>query len=216
MDSFTIEALVPFNMIIDTDVGLLKLVEYEYHSNFFYSNLLGNFDYLKYMLANRNKRNPLSVIAKEDTSDEELDDLYNQFINERYESILKLSSNSPLMKMIKLCEKDPCIHYTVVFQNELEEKVFYERGYKPFSSFIGDFTDKKILNNYNSLFVKYIDDLDQKDIKEKGIYIANLKFNKELKEEIYLPKLNIYDQIPINDFYFIDIYDIDEKRLPQG
>ena len=91
---YTIDSFIPFDMVIDTEMGLMKLIEFEYNNNFFYNHLLGNDEYVKLLLRDREKRNPLSIIAKNGTSEEELDDMYRQFMETRYNDILRLSPNT--------------------------------------------------------------------------------------------------------------------------
>ena len=67
-------------------------------------------------------------------------------------------------------------------------------------------------------YVKYIDTLsDHTEIEGKTIYLADYKFNKtEADTEGYYPRMDIYQDLISNVFKFINLYNIDETKIPKG
>ena len=215
---YTIDSFIPFDMVIDTEMGLMKLIEFEYNNNFFYNHLLGNDEYVKLLLRDREKRNPLSIIAKNGTSEEELDDMYRQFMETRYNDILRLSPNTNLFHLLKLSHSDECVHLTIVFDNEEQEELFDKRKGEAFRRYNGSIFDKELIQNNGSFYIKYIDALsDHTEIEGKTIYLADYKFNKtEADTEGYYPRMDIYQDLISNVFKFINLYNIDETKIPKG
>ena len=82
-----------FDQIIDTDIGLLKLIEDKYNdkSTFYWSLVEAPIKFKIGLLYDRKHPNPLTVIAKERDNIELLDDYYQQFMTEEYVYILKKS-----------------------------------------------------------------------------------------------------------------------------
>ena len=78
---YTTDVLVPFNLIVDTDMGLIKLLEFDYsNTEYFHEGILNTEEEnQQYLLNTRNNRNPLSIVFKKDDP-ELMDDLYKQFI----------------------------------------------------------------------------------------------------------------------------------------
>lgn len=215
--AYTIDSIVPFNMVIDMEMGLIKLIEFEYYNNFFYNHLLGNDNYMMYLLQHRKKKNPLSIIAKENTSDEELDDMYHQFMDQRYQDILRLSPNTNIFNLMKMTKNDECIHMTLVFDNEEEEKLFDKRNGEVFRRYQGSILDEEVLKNNGSLYCKYFDDLKGHDeIEGKVIYLADYDFNKSITKEGIFPNMDIYKDLISNEFKFINLHSIDETKFPKG
>ena len=215
---YTIDSFIPFDMVIDTEMGLMKLIEFEYNNNFFYNHLLGNDEYVKLLLRDREKRNPLSIIAKNGTSEEELDDMYRQFMETRYDDILRLSPNTNLFHLLKLSHSDECVHLTIVFDNEEQEELFDKRKGEAFRRYNGSIFDKELIQNSGCFYIKYIDTLsDHTEIEGTTIYLADYKFNKtEADTEGYYPRMDIYQDLISNVFKFINLYNIDETKIPKG
>ena len=87
---YIINALVPFNVLVDTDMGILKLIEYEYHNeDFFLPGILNTSEInQRYFLATRNISNVVeALLSVEDT--ELAEDLYNQFMEKEYDQTVK-------------------------------------------------------------------------------------------------------------------------------
>ena len=78
--------LIPFDLVIDTEVGLLQTIAKKYHNtDTFYESLLdAPVKYQIYLLNYRKRINPITAIAKERDNDELMDDYYRQFMEENH------------------------------------------------------------------------------------------------------------------------------------
>ena len=122
-----IKPLIPFNCIIDSDVGLIELIRSEYRSpDMFDIGLLDSFssqlDLLKF-LYHRKSINPLIpfMINKEDNKT--ADDLYMQFMDKQYSEILQRSPLTGLYKLANLCNHSEEVASTISFSNDIEESI---------------------------------------------------------------------------------------------
>jgi hypothetical protein len=162
-----VNPLYYFNTLFDTDYGLIRLLSREYRADIFDVDALDFPDMrLKWLLINREDINPLNAVLLEDIGDKEVNDLYDQFMDQRYEDILKLS---PFTGIGDLFVQSPVvlndIFPTVSFNNDLEKQhlrsFLDSRGYK---SFEYREVNAKNLNcdKYNPIIIK--------DGKELGLY----------------------------------------------
>ena len=80
--------LIPFDLVVDTDFGLIKLIQEEYRADIFDKTVLDSDDEsIKRYLVKRTTPNPLSIL----TSDKSIDEFYAQFIDREYETIFDRS-----------------------------------------------------------------------------------------------------------------------------
>ena len=103
---YIIKVLMPFNVLIDTDMGLWNLIQFDYRNDiFFLKGMLDMSDaHKKYFMITRDNRNPLMTILSE--PDETLaNDFYSQFIDKEYDQILKLSPNTDVCKILDVMKK---------------------------------------------------------------------------------------------------------------
>lgn len=177
---YIINTLVPFDVLIDTDMGLLKLIEFEYHNEeFFLPGILNTSETnQKYFLITRTCPNVIESLLT--VQDKELaDDLYNQFMDREYDEILKLSCNTSICDLTLLLRRNmnQVIRVTVMCKDEREKKLVEDRRISIFRTIISD--PKNIdINNYGTIFVKNVDDLNNYRIIEgKTIYVPNYGFN---------------------------------------
>ena len=87
-----IKPLVPFNCIVDTDVGLIQLIKTEYRSpDIFNIGLLDSFinnrGIIK-LLYHRKTKNPLLPFMNDQEDVATADDLYKQFMEKEYRNII--------------------------------------------------------------------------------------------------------------------------------
>ena len=86
--------LVSFESIIDTDMGLMRLIKSDYNSGFFYPTILNNTEEFQHLVLNlRTHPNPLVTLMDINNDDdlETANDLLRQFKDEEYQKILDLS-----------------------------------------------------------------------------------------------------------------------------
>lgn len=177
---YIINVLVPFDVLIDIDMGLLKLIEFDYHNeDFFLPGILNTSETnQKYFLITRTSSNIVeSLLTIEDK--ELAEDLYNQFMEKEYDNILKLSCNTSICDLTLLLRTNmnQVIRVTVLCSNEKEKKLIEDRRISVFRIIISD-PDSININNYGTIFVKNVDDLDKyRRVEGKTIYVPNYGFN---------------------------------------
>lgn len=219
MDKYTIDVAIPFNMIVDTEMGLLRLIRFEYRNDIFSYKSIENEEFMKMLLKCRIEENPLSAITN-DISKTELDDMYHQFFDTRYDKILRLSPNTSIFDLTQLPNINNTIRYTIVFDDEEQKKIFELRGGKAFRTYVGSIFDEDIVNKNTTLYIKYISDLSKQtiDINGKNLYIADYYFNMVEIDDQCIPKLSKedYGRYCENTFQFISLHRIDENKLNGG
>lgn len=218
MDNYTIDTAVPFNMVIDLEMGLMRLIKFEYRNDYFLYESIENEEFIKLLLMYRKNRNPLSVITSDETPQEEIDELYHQFMTERYDKILSLAPSTEIFKLLKLSNKDESMRFTIVFDDKEQEKLFDLRKGYSFGRHTGNIFDKEIVSNNKNLFIKEISELSKQsqEINGKNIYFADYGFNKMVvDEETILPNFQEgeYERFATNTFQFITMYHINYDKI---
>lgn len=218
---YVIKVLMPFNVLIDTDVGVWKLIQDEYHNEVFF--LPGMLDVLdvhkKYMMMTRDTRNPLLTILTE-PSEELADDFYNQFMEKEYNSILEKSPTTDVCKILDTMRitKSNIIRLTILCKNEEEKQCILDRNIVHDSIIVGEM-EKISLSEYGVIFIKDVKDLDSfRRVEGKIIYIANYGFNIYKDPESVNPILPfevIEKYSGENEFYVYSVYHIDPKDVPR-
>lgn len=212
MDTYTIDTAVPFNMVIDLEMGLLRLIKFEYRNDYFLYKSIENEDFIKALLMERENKNPLSVITADGTPQEELDNLYKQFMEKRYDKILSLSPCTELFRLLKMSYKDESMRFTIVFEDEKQEKLFNLRKGYSFRRHTGSIFDEEIIKNNSNLFIKDISDLNMQtqEITGKNLYFADYGFNKKIVEGETIPNFQNtdFERFCENTFQFITMYKI--------
>ena len=153
-----IKPLIPFDCIIDTDVGLIDLIRNEYRSpDIFDVDLLDSFrsnrEFIR-ILYHRTTPNPLIPFMKNKEDLETADDLYNQFMNQKYREIVSRSVMTGLYRLVYLMTYAEEVAPVIAFSNTLEQQVI---------------EDNEILKKHRSV---YIDDIP---FKCKGLDLFYFK-----------------------------------------
>lgn len=217
MDNQTIDSLIPFNMIFDTEMGLMKLIEFHYTKGFFNYEALGKDDLTMLYLMERDNWNPLSIICDDSISQEDKDELYNQFMDREYEKILQYSPNTALYDMLNLVYRSESIRFTVVCNTEQELDFFNRRHCKAYQVIVGDMFDNELLQRNSNLYIKYLKDLYQQpnDFKNKSLYIGDYGFNKREINKSIFPNMPLYayERFEKNEFQYITLNRINYKRI---
>lgn len=199
--------LVGFNMLFDTDVGLLYTIRDKYNSpEIFKSDYLNNVskEALLTELINMEKDDPLSIILRDDVNIDK-ESLYSQLYNEEYESILSNSVCTNVTSLLQLSKSTGTVDITVLCKNEYEEHLISSKmpGYK-----IIRFSRALSLDMYDTLYMKSIYDISKFVIVQaKNIYVSNHRYNFEDYDN-FIPIGTICgDWIEMNKFSVIDLYD---------
>lgn len=218
----SLRSLISFDVLIDTDFGMLKLIDKYYHSSkVFLLGLLTDDDVIKYYLSTRDKLNPLCGFTKSSVSDDDCDSLYSQFIEKDYDRILKLSCPTLMLNTVKLASKAG--EYTdiiILCKNKTEEELImkiFEKMKCQLKCIVHDFSNRLDLEPYDSVYLKNYEDICKySGVIEKNIYIAEYPFNFVNTEEGQV--LNPYLSLEVlqygNVLRTFNIYNIDQEKIP--
>lgn len=174
--------LVSFNCIIDTDFGLLNLIDNDYlDSSIFNIDFFNNHHKIREMvkvLYEREDKNPLSVCIKDSNYD--IESLYNEFMKEKYTDILKRSMVTEIYNLLEQFKLSGEVRPTVLCTAQEEIDCLKELPlFKQIPILLME--ELADVSQYNQFFFRYIDDKYinhlSKFIKCKTIYIINHKFN---------------------------------------
>jgi hypothetical protein len=206
-----IHPLYNFKTIFDIDFGLIRLIRDEYRANIFDLSVLDLPDQeLKQKLVDRTDMNPLSICIETDMDGEEMMDLYNQFINQRYPDILERSAFTGIGELFvssPVVLSD--ITTSVVFSNDLErahlkkklKEAKIDMEYKEY--------DQKNMNckGFDPIVIKDCTELaDYRNYDGHMIYLPRYGFTAIYTEEAVLlepVRAFLLNQCQVN---FIDIY----------
>ena len=192
--------LIPFDCIIDEDVGLFSVIREKYSNDtVFYMDRIQNIEDEKNLVLNNKYNNPLELILRPEYLSKK-DDFYNQFINEEYEDIVQNSIMTKIYEFSRKAISSKMANITFVSFNETQtdilKKVFNN---EIFVQIIKSYEDVDV-KDYDIVFLKRFDNgLKIKNLKGKYIYILDYTFNYEDKEENKTPILNIKDTLLVGE-----------------
>lgn len=222
---YRIASAVPFDMVIDTDMGLWKLIQKEYQNpRFFIPSVLNerNMDIMKVVLTDRPFSNPLKLFMKPEYIGE-ADALYDQFMKERYKEIVELSCCTGIFDIIRRSKSvDDTVKFDIYYKSDLERKTLLKRFGKyeitPSLKRYKEYTDIPVKDDtYGSIYVKdYQDILLFNEMEGKNIIVGKYRFNMEEG----LPNIPLKDitkeVILFNVVKIIDMYPIDPSVISVG
>ena len=220
---YMVTSTVPFNMIVDTDLGLWKLIQDQYpNTNFFYQGLIYERDlnFMKYFMVSRLDKNPLKSLMKPDYISQ-ADSLYDEFMDTKYDEILKLSENTGIFELI--CRSkgvNDVMRFTVLCkdQREVDEVLKRFSRYKvKISTIIYEDLKKVDISSYGSIYIKDIHDFFlYNKVEGKNVIVGNYGFNLEAginNATLLEPSRAI---IMSNVIQLVDMHLINEYTLPVG
>lgn len=175
---------IPFNMIVDTDVGVLRLVEKinklpEYSVN-----------KIKSFLIKRENEDPIpefSTLRKIQSSD----GLYGIMLESRYQGVLNASGMTDILSFVintyKLGLSNE-MEIIIGCNRELEIEYLKSKLSALNYSFDMQLNKDIKLKDFDYIFTKvldqyYVDYLESNDIRGKRLYVADYRFNTLIDEE---------------------------------
>lgn len=212
-----LNVLVDFNTIIDTDFGLLTLIDRKYLDKDLLSvdwfNKHHTIKELTKALYTRTCKNPLHLCNISMTEDEE-DSLYDDFMSKKYDEILKLSMITSVYEFLNQLKISGDIGITIVCNNEKEIDLLNSLSItsKMNKILLFDLDIEKTLLNYHQFLFKYIDSgliTYLTDLVDKTIYVASYGFNIDQERHIIINNdytLNL--SYRRNIFKIMDLYDL--------
>lgn len=185
-------ALIPFDMVLDVEVGLIRLIKYEYSNNKVFDQVILSNDnniFFKDILSKRKSKNPLTVIATDEYKNNLslLDELYTQFMEREYKEILELSPPTSLFDMINISMvyRSSGISCSIWCKSILEHKEYTSRLGARCRSIIDEPLAKNIeLAVFGNIYIHdYPDILNFLNLKGKNIFVSNYRYNFEDDEK---------------------------------
>lgn len=214
-------------MLVDTDVGIVKFIQFtcqgdeKYHPDLMDKNGASYTKMIQCITYQRIYSNPLSTImTSEAMIENDPDQLLKDLMDNNKQEIGLLSPNTGLMDMIcgSIYVADT-LKFTVLCNDQEESDSIRDRlehrlgsSTFPISIIVDDKCniDPDIYGNY---YIKDIHDLDKYKgpLVEKNLIIGNYRFNKEFNEDgdvyIDLPIMKvIHPYTERNKISFVDIY----------
>ena len=202
------EILMDFNCYIDTEVGLIRLIQEKYlDEKVFNTDLLRlNLRVIIKMLIERKEANPLYLFANENISREDLDDYYKEFLETEYDSILSRSVTTEISHLIELFKTEPNIHITFLCHNQKERNILVKDKSLQGKRFILE-TDNEDFSQYTQFYFKYITkDIDKYIFSYKTYYFSKYLLN--FNDDYNLIHEELIDKIMYNrsEIEIIDLY----------
>lgn|SRR5574344_22679 len=215
--------MIPFNCIVDTDYGLLSLINDSYlDKDVFDVDFFNKNHRIKDMVKEiylREFINPLSICMKDKTEIEKQDQLYQDFMNEKYQDILNLSMETEVYNAIELFKLSGEIRTGIVC-NRQEEIDFLKTlpGTKGIPAFLlKDF--KKEFPLYSQFYFKSLDDIYFTSIysliHNQTVYIADYKFNTLILSD-QAQKDILYLRLNMNAFSLYSPYNKEKLGIEEN
>lgn len=207
---YILDPLFDFQCLCDTDIGLYRLIKKEYYDRSIFNNYL--FDstderFVKAMLLDRKKFNPLFTFCQPGAlSEDNMNDLYQQFMDEEYDKILKLSEPTSIMSVASAANSlNKMVNVTVLCNNEEEVNWLMKYNHK-LKYIISNYKNFK-LDKYDTIYIKDIyvlESFNQESINNKNIIISKFTFNLELGySKIDMPILELTKKYYKNNKFMI-------------
>lgn len=208
--------IITFDLLYDTDLGLLKLIKSKYNNPEIvkreYLDNITDIAIIDILLKNKDK-NPLSFIIN-DKYHNHIDSLYDDFFTNKYDEVLLYSPMTEIVNLISLYKMSKAISINVLCKNKLEEQAIKELN-NEYNTILKE-ENKVSVEDYDSIYIKYINDInlfDHEHIKGKNIYIGNYSYNLQNDETMRPNNDFILSYGNVNKIYVIDVY---KKLNPIG
>ncbi|MCM1219685.1 MAG: hypothetical protein NC548_34830 [Lachnospiraceae bacterium] len=206
--------LIPFNMVVDTDLGLLCIVMKKYLDGSVF-----NLDFFKGQTVKslvtklyfREEKNPLLLCLRDEYRDK-ADLFFDQFMEREYKEILGKSCITEVYRLVEVYNAQSEIKVTIVCDNELEIELLKKHPSLTKANIVMYDEAKKYLKSHHQFYFKYLEDIKRytKFLKNRTLYFANYKFNK-LEEELKNPLVTAL--INDNRVMAMDIYNLEKLGI---
>lgn len=215
---YSLNVLISFDMIFDTDLALLTLIREKYldPEEFNFDLITQPPSVLKYLLRYRDDVNPLTEFVM---NPQDAEGYYYKFLEEKYDEILDYTEETSIFNLIvKFISSKGMVVTTILYHDEREEKLI-EKLYKygRVNKLLVDDWKKDIdLNMYDTIYLKDYQKALLFDITKfsgKNVYISSNIYNMTLTpDNTIIPNVDIsslcmdYNQVSIIDLYSEDQY----------
>ena len=211
---YSMNVLISFDMIFDTDLALIRLIREKYldPEEFKFNLVTQPPAVLKYILKYRGDINPLTNFV---VNEEDADEYYFKFIDEKYDEILERTEPTTIFDLVsKFITSKGLIMTTILYHDEREEELIKKfNRYGHIDKILVDDWKKDIdLNKYDTIYLKDYQKVllfDFLKFNGKNVYISSNIYNMTLdgiKEEM-IPNVDISAVcMDNNDISIIDLY----------
>lgn len=215
--------LVSFDSVIDTDIGLMRLIKKDYNTDFFYQGILDSPEYIwKHLLELRPVPNPLYIIMDDETEEqtETMNNIYKQFMEEEYKKILELSPLGPLALIANAnMYSDNLLSLTVLCKSQMEKDILKIKEVKFHEAIISDRKDI-YTPKYEVIAEKNVWDLNQYvNLERNTLMIPDYRFNVLVvpgyEDTPLLPEEILEKYARKNEFKIYNAYALDQSILPE-
>lgn len=214
-----INVLYSSDCIIDKDIGILKLVQFNYRNKpeILINDILdiATLEIQQYLEYTRQYENPMSVFIKYDYWSQ-IDEWYSDLIKYDHNSIVKFSCNTEVINIIKRSSLyETPVQNTIICESEYEANIILKRlpkERKNVQIFIEKDWSKIDIGKYTSIYIKYLSNLEKfKRVSEKNIYISNHSLNM-LKEDNTIFKPIVVKYMTDNIVKNFSLYNFDKEK----
>lgn len=220
LGNFSQTILVEFDMLVDTEYGLIRLLKDKYcDERFFFKDILNLEEkLLKGVLMERTMFNPLQVAFKDESLVELMDSFYKQFMEREYEEILKRSCLTNIINVVKMgIDTEGVIRFDIICKNKMQRDYMTHIMSDCLPSLYNIVLDTEELydvSKYDAVFIKDIRNLVRyKNLYGKVIYLANMTYNIDQKlfaeKQMFSIKEEFAFYVTRDEFKFITLYPYD-------
>ncbi len=186
MLQYSSKILIEFDMIFDLDAGIIRTINDKYcDENIFFKEITDLDDHLLCgTLKKRSMKNPLQIAFRDESMIEEMDSIYNQLMEQDYESIVDNAIPTNIFNLVgSFILTDGITCPTILCTNYYQRKVccdlFSDYEYDDFKIVLNQ-KDKIDVKGFTDIFVKDIDSLlKYENLDGMNVYLADLNINYE-------------------------------------
>lgn len=207
---YTLDPLFDFQCLCDIDIGLYRLIRKEYYDKSIFDNYLfesTDIRFIKTVLLSRVNFNPLFIFCKQGVlTEENINDLYKEFLDKEYDKILDLSDPTVFMNIASTANSlNKMVNVTVLCADEKEVAWVKKYNHK-LNHIISDYKNFN-LKKYDTIYIKdlyVLESFDQKSLNKKNIVIPRFMFNLETGyNKIDMPIIEISKKYYKNNKFMI-------------
>lgn len=206
--------LIDFNTIVDTDVGVIYLINKEFRNpNIFNLDILDNkFSNILNLLYNRTDINPLSILLKDEKDKNFIDECYKELLETRENDILDCSITTEVIRLIEQIRSNNTeISLCILYHNENQKRILLEQP-KLNNIELISVNDINKIKEYKQYYFRYIEDAEiVKGVQYKTLYFSTSMSNfndtkDDLKDsDLIIDFIKSGNQINIFNMYRKDI-----------
>lgn len=208
--------LIPFDMVVDTDYGIIQVVKEKYLNNKYMNKniitAMNEENILFSMLIGRQDPNILKLLLNPEYK-ASADNLYKQIKDDNYVDIIDKSCVTNITVLIEQYLKTNLIDITIWCRNGIEKK-FINKEIPKINVIMANNLSMIDLLPYDGIFLKDIRDAKNLNTTGRTIYIGNYRFNYEQPPEDQNIRTigPLMGYVPANtDVKSVDIYNIAHK-----